>query len=224
MSEGYYAKLSAGYAETIRQLVPAYDDMTETLVSMLALSSPQMILDIGPGAGNLTHRVLHRLPRARLIGVETCDEMVAEANRVLADVSDRCEIRHMDILDFQPSHPLDAVYSNLVLHNIPSAEKRRLLKRIDGWLAPAGVFVWGDLIRYNEPDVQAHFVAERIAYARASGCEERLVRQSFGKEETEDHPWTVVEMLAELKSAGFADPQCVWCHDTFAIVLATKAS
>ena len=213
--------MRSGYAEKIRQLVPAYDEMVETIISMLALFSPESILDIGAGSGTVSREVLNRLVGSRLIAVEACEEMVGEASRVLAAV-DRCSVIHGDILEFEPSVALDGIYSNLVLHNIPSEGKRRLLASLCTWLEPGGVFIWGDLIRYTEPDVQAHFVAQRVAYAQASGCDDQFVQLSFLKEKEEDYPWTVLEMLAETKRAGFPEPQCVWCHDTFAIILATK--
>ncbi len=223
MTGDYYAGLSQGYAEKIRQLVPAYDEMTDSIIALLALFGPARLLDIGAGAGNFTHRVLNRFRESHLVAIEPCEEMCHEARSTLARFAPRCTIEHRDVLDFDSAGTFDGIYSNLVLHNLPAGDKRRVLERLGQWLTPGGVFVWGDLIVHAVPRVQAHFVAERIAYARAAGCPDALIRESFGKEERDDHPWTVSDMVRGLARAGFDDPQCVWCHDTFAIALATKS-
>ncbi len=219
----YYAALSTDYGRKIRQLVPRYDEIVETIMSLLASYEPRSVVDLGMGAGNLTRDVVDRLPETQVIGIETCEEMVAVARRSLHVAEDRVRIVHSDIRHFAPDQAVDAVYTNLVLHNLEPDDRRHLLARIHDWLEPTGVFIWGDLIRHPDHTVQQQYVWERVEHARASGCDDELIRQSFFKEEHEDKPWTVAEMLAETGRAGFARTDCVWCHDTFCIVLAASA-
>jgi SAM-dependent methyltransferase len=222
-SRAYYAGLSEHYSLKIRQLVPRYDEMVEVIVQLLRLRTPRNVLDIGAGIGNVTALALEGIPGARVTALELSDEMFEEARANLAPLGDRVRLVHENILEFDPDDGYDAIFTNLVLHNIAVDEKRRLLEKLHDWLKPGGVFIWGDLIRHPDQTVQEHFVEYRKRFARAAGCPEELVRQNFAKEETEDHPFTVEGTLTEARKAGFSHTYPVWTHDTFAICCLCKA-
>ena len=114
----------------------------------------------------------------------------------------------------------DAVVSSLVLHNIAHDGKTELLRRIRSWLLPGGVFLWSDMIRYQDPGIQAHFVDCRTRYALDAGCAPELAEWNFRKEGEEDHPLTQGETLESLAEAGFSSAEVVWVHDTFAVFCA----
>ncbi len=217
----YYAELKDGYAFKIRQLVPKYDEMVDCIIELLQVRDPQTILDIGAGTANISARILERLPTARITAVEPSDEMHAEAHLRLQPYGDRVELIQRDVRDFTPTRRYDAIISNLVLHNIAPSEKRRLLGSCQDWLEPRGGFIWGDLIRHPDLQVQAYFVERRKSYAREGGCLEALVRSNFEKESKDDHPLTVEETIAEGRRVGFETVDLVWAHDTFAIFLLT---
>ncbi len=216
-AKAFYTQLADGYAEKIRQLVPMYDDMVHCIVELLRMGAPEGVLDLGAGVGNLSQIILQNLPHVRITAVEAAEELAAAARQRFRAEADRVTIVQADILEFSPEEPFDAAFSNLVLHNIPFEEKRRLLRTIMEWLRPGGAFVWGDLIRYSDPRLQAHFVRQRMDFALAEGCPSALVMENFEKEAHADFPLTVEETLHLAKNAGFRDPQIVWTHDTFAV-------
>ena len=203
----FYADLAAGYAAKIRHPVPQYDDMIQCIIGLLAMRTPETVLDLGSGVGNLSQRVLQALPQARVTAVEASEEMVAAARHRLQTHADRVTLLHQDMLVYEPEAPFDAVFSNLVLHNLPIDEKRRLLQAIVGWLRPGGAFIWGDFIRYSDPRLHAHFVQQRIDFALAAGCDATLVTENFDKEEKEDYPLTAAETHRLASHTGFLDPQ-----------------
>lgn len=217
-AKDFYADLTRDYSTKIRQLVPRYDEMVECILELLELCSPKTILDIGAGIGNISALVLRRIPGSRVTAVEPSDEMIAEARRLNDCSGDGIEFVHQDILDFVPDAGFDAIFSNLVLHNIPLDERRLLLRRLCEWLEPRGCFAWSDLICHADERVQAHFVEYRKAFALAAGCPSELVQQNFEKEAREDRPLTIEQMLEEARRAGFRQATPVWTHDTFAIL------
>lgn len=219
----YYADLRDDYSLKIRQLVPKYDEMVECIVQLLCLSSPRVVLDIGAGIGNLTALVLESIPDVSVTALEVSDEMFQEAQANLTAAGDRVRLIHQDILDFEPQESYDAVFTNLVLHNIESGDRRRVLERVNEWLEPGGIFVWGDYIRHSDERVQEYFVEYRKTFARATGCPEELVQQNFEKEATDDHPLTIEGTLSEGHAAGFSHVFPVWAHDMFAICCLRKA-
>lgn len=221
MIRRYYAELKADYAVKIRQLVPGYDEMVECIIALLETHAPQNLLDIGAGTGSVSAQILERCPAARVTAVEPSEEMLAEAQARLQPYGDRAELVRADIREFRPDRRYDAVLSNLVLHNLPRADKKQLLCSCRDWLEPRGCFIWGDLVRHPDPRTQEFFVEQRKAFARESGCSEALVRWNFEKESSDDHPLTAEETIAEAERAGFPCIDLVWARDTFAIFLLT---
>ena len=216
----YYAVLQRDYATRIRQLVPKYDELVRCTVDALRQRSPSTVLDIGSGDGSMSQVVLEALPEVRLTAVDASPAMSAEAGRQLERFGKRATVVRADILHFEPEEPFDAVFSNLVLHNIPFPEKRQLLGTIAGRLRDGGLFLWGDLIRHPDPVVQRRLVSERRAFALSEGCPEDIVEWNFRKESGDDYPFTTVKAAEALKRAGFTRADLVWQHDTFALFLA----
>ncbi|KPK82431.1 MAG: hypothetical protein AMS25_02270 [Gemmatimonas sp. SM23_52] len=217
-TEEFYAALTTDYLTKIRQLVPRYDEMVECILELLELCSPKTVLDIGAGIGNISALVLRGIPGSRVTAVEPSDAMIGKARRLSESSPDRIRLVRQDILDFVPDGRFDAIFSNLVLHNIPLDERGPLLTRLCGWLEPGGCFVWSDLICHADERVQAHFVEYRKAFALAAGCSSELVEENFEKEAREDHPLTIEQMNEEARRAGFRRATPVWIHDTFAIL------
>jgi tRNA (cmo5U34)-methyltransferase len=216
----FYAAFSAGYAERIRQLVPRYDEMLETIVDLLRLADPDTVLDLGAGVGNVSQLVLEALPRARVTALDVSPEMIDQARDRVAPHGKRVAVVQGDVADLPAESTFDAVFSNLVLHNLPAAAKRETLGGIRRWLGPGGIFLWGDMIVHPDAAVQRHFARQRAEHALAAGCPRDFVDWNFDKESRLDHPWTTAQTLAELAAAGFESPAVVWAHDAFAIFFA----
>lgn len=213
----YYERLRTGYTERIRQLVLNYDQMVACIVDLLELSSPRTALDVGAGTGIVTRAVLERIPGVSVTALDAVAEMLDEARHLLEPFGDRVTFLHDDIATLSRASPFDAVFSNLVIHNVTYDAKPRVLASIRSMLSHDGVFVWGDLIRYDDTRLQEDFVGRRIAFAEESGCPADLVRVSFEKEAAQDYPLTIGETTAVARTAGFPDPQLVWTGSTFAI-------
>ena len=60
------------------RLRPALD-----LLARVPLDSPQQVVDLGCGAGNVTQFISQRWPRAQVAGVDNSGEMLAKARAVL---------------------------------------------------------------------------------------------------------------------------------------------
>lgn len=219
----FYRDLTDDYGVKIRQLVPLYDDLVDSVVDLVAYSDPGSVLDVGAGTGIVARRLLDRLPTVRVTLLDPMADMLDEARALLDGWGDRVSYACNDVRDYIPEGPFEAIFSNLVLHNVPDVEKPGTLARIREWLAPDGVFVWGDFIRHASPELQSHFVARRVAFARASGCPEALVRANFDKEARDDHPLTPAETLSLLADARFEDAHVAWLHDTFAVFWSRRA-
>lgn len=113
-----------------------------------------LVIDLGCGPGSLGIRLLDRLPRARVIGVDA-DPVTLELGRAL--YGDRITFVSADLgetgwLDgLTLNRAPDAVVSTTALHWLPEPELRELYACIAGLLRPGGLFLDGDHFR-ESPD------------------------------------------------------------------------
>lgn len=95
---------------------------------------PREIWDLGCGTGEHAAQLQRRYPSARVHGLDSSPEMLAEA-RVRAPAIDW---RQGDIAAFAPDAPPDLIFTNAALHWL--AGHGTLFPRLMDLLAPGGVF------------------------------------------------------------------------------------
>ena len=107
------------------------------LLARVGAEDPALVVDLGCGPGNLTRGLAARWPHARVEGVDSSPEMIAEAVSVAADP--RVTFTVGDLRDWQPAEPVDVLVSNATLQWVPG--HLDLLPRLvdavrpGGWLA-----------------------------------------------------------------------------------------
>ena len=89
-------------------------------------------VDLGCGPGNSTELLAARWPGARVSGVDSSPDMVAEARRRLPGLA----FELADIAAWQPAGPCDVIFANAVLQWLP--DHARLLPRLVQQLRPGG--------------------------------------------------------------------------------------
>ncbi len=85
------------------------------LAARIGVSAPRSIVDLGCGPGNSTAVLRARWPEARIVGVDSSEEMIAKAR---AD-DPKGEWVQGDVTTFEDDAPYDVVFSNAVLHWLP---------------------------------------------------------------------------------------------------------
>jgi trans-aconitate 2-methyltransferase len=104
------------------------------LLTQLPEKSFRRIADLGCGPGRLTRRLAERWPEARVIGLDSSQEMLAEAEAL--SISARLEFEVGDLRTWQPSEPMDLVISSAALQWAPQHES--LLPHLLDMLAEGG--------------------------------------------------------------------------------------
>src|SRR5579862_2294897 len=82
----------------------------EGLIDLLDPQPGERILDLGCGAGQLTAKIAGR--GAAMIGIDSSPEMIAQARSNFPAI----DFRVADATAFELPEPVDAVFSNAVLH------------------------------------------------------------------------------------------------------------
>lgn len=135
------------YASDIRSEVPAYDLLQAAAISATAAALGQRVLELGPGTGETTARLLEQHPLAAVWGVDTSAALL----RVAQARCPRARFRVGRMQDPLPRGPFDLVLSVLAVHHLHALEKASLFQRVYDVLQPGGIFVLGDLVTVENP-------------------------------------------------------------------------
>lgn len=107
------------------------------LVARVQASEPRTVVDLGCGPGNLTATLTERWPGARVVGLDSSEEMLRQA-AALTQQFKHLEFTQGDIATWLPDAGTDVVISNAALQWVPGH-----VEMLAGWLRalkPGGWF------------------------------------------------------------------------------------
>ena len=106
---------------------------------------PRRVLEVGPGTGSVTDKIVEALgPADRLDLVEINEKFVALLERRFAEepklvaVADRVRILNSPIEEMADGEPYDLIVSGLPLNNFEVVDVQRILGVLEGLLKPGG--------------------------------------------------------------------------------------
>jgi tRNA (cmo5U34)-methyltransferase len=135
------------YLEMMRADLPRYDELQDVVVAATAGVEARRILELGTGTGETSRRLLAVHPEARLVGIDSSEEML-EVARSEVDA----DLRVQRLEDPLPEGPFELVVSVLAVHHLEPGEKLDLFRRIRVVLATGGRFVLGDVVVPERPE------------------------------------------------------------------------
>ncbi len=146
------------------------------VVAQNPFSRPRTILEVGPGTGAVTRRIIRRLgPNDRLDLVELNETFVRELRRRFRTergfraAADRARILHCPVEELPDGTGYDVIVSGLPLNNFSAADVKRILGLLTERLAPGGVFSFFE------------YIAVRRARSIVSGRAERTRLREIGR-------------------------------------------
>ena len=122
----------------------------ERVLERLPLQGHETVLDAGCGSGRVTRMLLDRLPRGRVVAVDSSESMVEHAREAL---DERATVLRADLTELELGRQVDAAFSNAVFHWIGDHEA--LFGRLHAALRPGGRLVAqcggaGNVERFHE--------------------------------------------------------------------------
>ena len=172
------------------------------VLDRLELRGDEAVLDAGCGSGGVTKLLIERVPRGRVVAVDSAPSMVEHAR---AELGDRATVIHSDLQELVLEEPVDAVFSNAVFHWVPDHDL--LFRRLHDALVPGGRMSAqcggaGNVERFHgiagrvgaRPPFAEHFAgwAGPWNFAGPDETRERLERAGFDTAETWLEPAPVV--------------------------------
>jgi trans-aconitate 2-methyltransferase len=127
------------------------------LTGRIHADSPQRVVDLGCGPGNLTATLARRWPHADVLGLDSSAEMLAKA---AAETSGATRLRfgHMDIADWMPPSDTDVVVSNAALQWVPGHQEM-----LAGWLGTLKPGAWFAMQVPGNFDSPSHVLMRELA-------------------------------------------------------------
>jgi trans-aconitate 2-methyltransferase len=161
-----------------QRLRPALD-----LLSRIDLETPQSVVDLGCGAGNVTVHLKRRWPKAQLTGVDNSAAMLAKARATDALIN----WEHGELANWAPAQPPTLIYSNAALHW--ADDHATLFPRLARAVAPGGVLA---VQMPHQNGAASHQVAFALAKSpRWRNLLQHLLRESPVAEPQQYYDWLV---------------------------------
>lgn len=211
------------YDELIQKLIPKYTEMHSLVVQLVDFPNDKKlsILDLGVGTGQTALSLLKKFSNANLDGVDISPKMIGQAKIRLKNFLDRITFSEQDIKDLKITKSYDACVAVLSIHHLNENQKPKLFRKIFDNLNENGVFVIGDIIKFD---------SEKETKDKEEEWRNFLIK-NFGKKEgqywfenyqEEDLPSSVSNQLKWLKQAGFKEVKCIWEHMNYAVFFGRK--
>ena len=204
----HFDEWASRYDAEIREQVPRYDEIHDTVVSLLSLRPPHRVLDLGVGTGFTALRILEALPGASVVGLDVSHEMLERSKQRLRAHRGRVQLRPADIANPDVDGLYDAIVSVLAVHHLWADEKRHLFSRLWEHLTPGGILIVADAFQHASVRL-----LELYDYPRPTDPHEA----------EHDHLDTTADHLAWLNSAGFASMDVAWKYEDVGVLVAWKA-
>lgn len=99
------------------------------LLAQIPYAAPRHVVDLGCGPGNSTELLARRWPEAKILGVDSSDDMLRQAGERLPQVA----FAKADLAQWSPPPGVDVMFANAVFQWVPDhiAHLRRLVAALD---------------------------------------------------------------------------------------------
>ena len=148
--------------------------------------------------------------------------MIKQAKVRLKGYSDKICFEVLDMINFiTKPKKFDACVAVLSIHHLNSKQKQQLFGEIFNSLQENGIFVIGDIIKFDTPKETKEKELEW----------KNFLEENFNKDEAqywfenykeEDLPDSVNNQMKWLKEVGFKETGCIWQHMNYAVFYGEK--
>jgi len=210
---------AANYDADRARLIPGFESFYRWAVDLLPANADH-ILDLGAGTGLLSAFIRARFPDAYLHLIDVSEPMLTQARaRLGKDQEVHYQVDDYTTADWGSQY--DAVVSALSIHHLEDSAKQALFRKIHQALKPGGVFINADQVLGPTPVLEARYKQLWLDQVRANGATEQQIADSLYRQQ-EDRCASVEDQLTWMRAAGFADADCWFKDNRFAVLAGTR--
>ena len=212
------------YDILIKKLIPRYDYMHKLIVNSInfPINKYFRVLDLGIGTGQTALNLLKKFPNIKIDGVDISSKMIIRGKKRLKNFLNKVNFIKKDIKDLKLKNKYYGVcVAVLCVHHLNQDEKKILFKKIFNSLVLGGIFVIGDIIRFNSD----------IKTKEKEKVWKKILEKNLGKKEAnfwfknyqeEDLPDSIGDQIQWLKEAGFKRVKSLWRYINYSVIYAKK--
>ncbi|SJZ63263.1 tRNA (cmo5U34)-methyltransferase [Oceanospirillum multiglobuliferum] len=221
------------FPDMIKRSVPGYSNMIGMtgVIAKRYWQPGTRIYDLGCSLGASTLSVCHQIsdPSLEIVALDNSQAMIERCQQVFAQeaLTETGEPRHIHLacadINDSPIENASVVILNFTFQFLPLETRLPLLKRIMAGLAPGGVLVLSEKVRFDEHEQQDTLFDLHLDFKRANGYSELEISQKRAALENFLQAESFATHQQRFAEAGFAE-SCVWFqYLNFASMLAIKA-
>jgi tRNA (cmo5U34)-methyltransferase len=201
------------------KLIPCYDAFYRRATDLIAHDA-RSILDLGAGTGLLSSFVRQWYPDAHILLADVSEPMLARARtRLAGDPNVSFEVT--DFITAPITGTYDSIVSALSIHHLDDADKKSLFRKIFAALRPGGVFVNAEQVAGPTPALDASYKKLWLEQVRELGATADQIADSLYRQQ-DDRCASVEDQLAWMREAGFADADCWFKDNRFAVLAGSR--
>ena len=221
--EEYFNSIKDEYSEAIKRINPCYIEMIEATLSYFPHNwTPNSILELGCGTGNLTILLRAKFPKANILGIDISRDSLEVCKKRLK--GNNVELRKMDLQTVMfDNESFDIVISSLTIHHLTDTKRKALYKKAFKWINKNGWFVVCD--RYCDENVDISNINREIWREKAfdKGTKEEEWNKWMLHETEQDHPGNLINQVMGLKEElNYSTIDIVWRKYLWAVIYARK--
>jgi tRNA (cmo5U34)-methyltransferase len=200
-------------------LIPGCDRFYSWALDLIPRHA-KTVVDLGAGSGLLSVLIRSRFPEAHVHLIDFSGPMLELARQRLAG-DEKVTFHQADYLAEALPQEVCAVVSSLSIHHLDDDGKREVFRKAHAALKPNGVFVNAEQVAGPTPELDARYKALWLDQVREAGASEQQLADSLLRQQ-EDRCSSVEDQLRWMRDAGFADTDCWYKENRFAVLAGTK--
>ena len=195
-----FDEIQEEYTQKMKRWVPHYFELIERLAGSFPVGwSPNRILDLGSGNGNITATLFTQFPHSQYTLLDASEKMMEEAKERFTGPQFyfyNALIQDAGFADNQ----FDLITASFSLHHLPREDKEMAIRSIYRWLKPGGYFAYADLfIAKSDPEHPAFFEGwERFVKSNGQSDDWPYLSEHYTNYDHPDNVFTQLRWLQEL--------------------------
>ena len=213
---------SANYTRDMENCVPHYLKLVSSIVESLPEKfSPQRILDMGCGNGNVTAQLVAKFPSASYMLVDASPEMIRMCQDRFQDYNISYFEGYFEQFEMEYQH-YDLVVAGFSLHHINSKEKALIFQQIHSSLRPSGIFATSDLMIHKTNPEHPALKREWEEFVLSNHDNAEKWNWLMEHYDTFDTPDNWKDQVGWLNDAGFSAVNIPWQEGYWTHIQAIK--
>lgn len=212
------------YEDDICRSIPGYEEMHQKIESIIAeyaaSNKVDSVLDLGVGTGLTAERLLKFMPDATMTAVDFSEQMLKGAEKRLTGAKAKFLIGDYSEIDFGKDY--EVITSVIGLHHQNDEGKKKMFKKIYNALKPGGIFIFGDLVTYEDENKAKENEEKHFQFLRENARDEESLREWEHHHRTQNLLAPAERQVEWLKEAGFSDVEVKFEYLNTVLIIAKK--